>query len=92
MSANATFDEGRFTRLVRDRGLGDDAHAHRAILATLQAFGARIPAPEREALARALPLKLARALIAARYGGEGCGDDLYASVARTGLTLEGFGR
>ncbi len=92
MSADATFDQGRFTRLVRERGLGDDSHARRAILATLQAFGARIPAPEREALARALPLELAGAVSAERYRGEGCADDLYAAVARTERTQEGFGR
>ena len=87
-----SFDEARFTRLVSDRGLGDATHAHRAIMATLQALGAHIPAPEREALARALPLKLARAVSAERYRGHGKVEDLYAAVARSERTAEGRAR
>jgi len=88
----SSFDEARFTRLVSDRGLGDAAQAKRAIMATLQALGARIPAPEREALARALPLKLARAVSAERYRGQGRAEDLYAAVARSERTAEGRAR
>jgi uncharacterized protein (DUF2267 family) len=90
MNTNVALDESLFTRLVRDRGLGDERRAHRAIMATLEALGARVPAPEREALARALPLKLARAVSAERFRGTGSAADLYAAVVRSERVHGGF--
>lgn len=90
MSVNAAFEEARLTKLVRERGLADDRSAHRAIMATLQALGSRVPAPEREALARALPLKLARAVSAERFRGAGTARDLYAAVERAERVKPGY--
>jgi uncharacterized protein (DUF2267 family) len=85
-------DESMLTQLVRDRGLADDGRARRAILTTLAAFGAHVPSPEREALARALPLDFARAASVERYRGEGKVADLYRAVARAEQAQRGAGR
>ena len=92
MSTDVTLDEEMLVQLVRDRGLADDHHARRAIVLTLEALGAHVPSPEREALARAMPLGLARAVSVERQRGPAQAERLYRAVARAEQATRGAAR
>lgn len=87
-----TLDEEMLVRLVRDRGLVDEPHARRAIVTTLEAFGAHVPSPEREALARAMPVGFARAVSVERPRAPSSAERIYRAVARAEPATRGAAR
>jgi hypothetical protein len=88
----ARIDEATFVKLVAEQGLVDEPRARHAIVATLEALGAYVPEPERDAVGLALPQKLAHAFAARRFRGLGDVTALEKAVMKSEHENLGFAR